>query len=435
MAKKNNTEQTAEGLPLVATDLGSSSFKFVAAEPADADNPECSPLRILAYDVSCKYEGVVRKGVVQNTSNASYMLRESLLLMGNKMQRTDELPTAFALLGGKSMRCVDVQVKRSQGTRLPVSQDLLMQMREECFIKVEKSKAKEPLAGLDARLYSILLDGEQHHEEPLPNVLAKQLDAHYSTFYGSSLLREKTEGSFERAGKSIEAAFARPAALVEALASEEDEIAGLCIIDLGAQTSTISVYKAGRFLTSRVLPYGGQNITDDIATLGISAENAEKLKRRFGNAMHPAGETAKVIKVRAAQEDDKPVLIKTDFLSEVIQARLEEVLAPLLAELKKYEDQIGVVYLTGGGAKMAGITDYVQAHTSLPVDIGSHADWLEENTTPQELYGPEFSAVIGALLLGARYRRRNPGKALPGTKIKSGRRLTDYLVDLFTPSK
>ena len=42
--------------------------------------------------------------------------------------------------------------------------------------------------------------------------------------------------------------FPRPMALVEALASEEDEQLGLAILDFGFDTTTISVYKNGEFL-------------------------------------------------------------------------------------------------------------------------------------------------------------------------------------------
>lgn len=414
MAKKHTIE-TTEGLPLVAIDLGSSSLKVIAAEPLDPSNPDGSPLRILASDTSSKYR-CVKKGIIQNTTEASYMIRESMLLVGNRGQ-LGALPTAAVLLGGKTMRCVSLNVKRLQSKRNPISQNLLDNMRAECFTKVNNAKTEQPVCALDARIASFRMDDEELiSTEPEVGTPAQQIEATYSTFFGTPELLERVNGSFERAGKSTECAYARPIAHLEALASEEDELTGLAIIDMGAETTTISVFKAGRFLTCRVMAQGGQNITLDIQQLGISAANAEKLKLRFGSAFeHP--EDVKTIRVAAAKPEDEPVIVKTDFLSHIIVSRLEETMQPIFAELKQYEDQIGVVYITGGASKIADIVPYIQAHTSVPVKYGSHADWLDLDTD-DKYYDPEYSATIGALLLEAKYRRQRPGQPLPGTSIK-----------------
>lgn len=411
---KNNVVETIDGLPLVAIDPGSSSFKLMAAEPVDPSCPEGSPLRILAADESCKYR-CVKKGIIQNTTEASYMVRESMLLISNRIRHA-VLPTAITLLGGKSMRCATLNSKRLLGKRGPISQNLLDNMREECFTKVNNYKSEHPVKALDVRVETFRLDDEEVPYEPEVGTQALQVEGRYSTFFGAPELLDRIHGSFERAGKSVEKAYARPVALLEALASEEDELMGLAIIDMGAETTTISVFKAGRFLSCRVMPQGGQNITLDIQQLGISAENAEKLKLRFGSAFeHP--EDVKSVRVRAAKEGDEPVIVKTDFLSHIIVSRLDEMMHPVFEELKKYEDQIGRIYLTGGASKIADIIPYVQEHTSLPVEYGSHADWLDLDT-PEAFYAPEYSATIGALLLGARYRREHPGQPIPGTTVK-----------------
>ncbi len=425
MAKKKD-EQTADGLPLVAVDMGSSSFKFVAAELTESSYP--STIRILASEVSSKYSGVVKKGVIQNTSNASYRLRDSLRQLGNRMGRKEELPTAFTLYGGKSLRCVDVAVKRSQGTMMPVSQKTIDGMREECIIKVGTND--KTICGLDAHLYSLTLDDTEYSTLPSPAPNATRLQGRFSTFFGSLELRDRVQGSFDRAGKSIEQAFARPAALVEALATEEDEISGLGIIDMGAQTTTITIYKNGRYLSCKTLPFGGENITNDISALGISIENAEKLKLRYGSAIEPKHKDDKTIRIRAVKEDEQPVLVKTSFLSKIITSRLNEIMRPILLELNEWDDQISKVYLTGGASKMADIVEYVQSFTALPVSYGSHADWLAAGTDI-EWQSPEYSALIGSLLLGAKYREQHPGKALNKTPIvKKG--ILERLGDLFT---
>ena len=427
---KKEPEHTAEGLTLVGIDMGSSSFKMLAAEETDPTNPYGSQLRIVAADESSKYR-CVKKGIIVNSSEASYMIRESMLLMSNRLHLEHPLPTAFCVLGGKSMQCTPVKVLRNLGYRGPIRQSLLDEMRNESIIKISRAQTTQPIIGLDARPASFLIDGEQLVETIKPDSIINSVTATYSTFYGFTDLKEKVVGSFERAGKSIEQAFARPSALLEALASEQDELVGLAIIDMGAETTTISIYKGGSFLSTKVLPFGGYNITLDIQHLGITIEDAEKLKVRFGSAIAQT-EAPKTIRIRNAQPNAEPILVNTTFLSEIITSRLEEIMLPIFGELKKYENQIGQVYITGGASRMANMLDYVRAHTSLPVEYGSHADWLDEQTDPR-FYGPEFSATVGAMLLGARFRREHPGQKLPTTKIPMGKQFIAKLTDLFTP--
>lgn len=424
--KKKEVEHTSEGLPLVGIDMGSGSFKLLAAEETDPSNPYGSQLRILAADESTRYR-CVKKGIIQNTSEASYMIRESLLLLSNRLQ-VKELPTAFTLLGGKSMRCTPVKVMRDQGYRGALRQALLDEMKSECMIKIDRAPSQVPMTGLDARPFAFIIDETETVTDIQAGTPFSKLLGSYSTFYGVKDLKEKVEGSFERAGKSIEQAFARPSALLEALASEQDEILGLAIIDMGADTTTISIYKGGQFLSSKTAALGGNNITMDIQQLGISLSDAEKLKLRFGSAFQ-SHDSVKTIRIQNVQDGEGPVLVKTDFLSTIIVSRLEEIMQPIFAELKEYQGRIGQVYITGGASKMAHMVEYVQSHTTLPVSYGSHADWLDERTD-ERYYGPEYSAAVGALLLGARYRREHPGKALPGTKVKPT--IVKTLTDLFT---
>lgn len=426
-SKKKET-LTTDSLPLVAIDLGGSSFKLMAAEVVD---PTCdySQLRILGANENTKYR-CMKKGIIDNTSEASYMIRESMLLLGNRIG-LDNMPTAFTVLGGKTMRCVTLTSRRAMGVETPISKLLLDNMRKECFAKIEKSaqeKAKmkadaKPLSAIDVRVESFRVDDEVLEEEPVLGMTARQeVLGQYSTFYALQEMTERTNGSFDRAGKSQEAVFARPIAQLEALANENDELLGVAIIDMGADTTTISVFKAGRFLTCKVWPQGGRNITMDIQMQGISMENAEKLKLKFGSA-YEKKEDVKAIRIRPLKAEDEPVVIRTDFLSEIIVSRLDEIMAPIFGELKLFESEISKVYLTGGACKMRDIISYVQQHTSLPVEYGSHADWLTDDT-PEQYFAPEYSATIGALLLGAKYRRRYPNQPIPGVKVMKDKKTT-----------
>ncbi|MBR2266149.1 MAG: hypothetical protein IJ882_05695, partial [Paludibacteraceae bacterium] len=100
MAKR---KQQAAELPLVAIDLGSSGVRAMAASRIGTDI-----LHILAVEQSTKFPCTDR-GVVVQTSNAGFMIGEVLRLMANRLNLPD-LPTAFVLLGGKSMQIAPVLI-------------------------------------------------------------------------------------------------------------------------------------------------------------------------------------------------------------------------------------------------------------------------------------------------------------------------------------
>ena len=56
------------------------------------------------------------------------------------------------------------------------------------------------------------------------------------------------------------------------------------LVDLGAETTTVSVYYKSILRHLAVLPLGGANITKDIASLHIEEKDAEKLKLTYGSA-------------------------------------------------------------------------------------------------------------------------------------------------------
>lgn len=416
MAKSNtHKQQHFSQMPLMSIDCGSSSFKLLVAEPTDPNHPDGSPLRILASEESSKHR-CVHKGIIENTSYAGFMFNESVKFISNRLHRSEEdFPVAFTLLGGKTMRCAQVTAKRSQGKRMPISRNLLDKLRQECMLKVNNAKSEKPVVALEARPISYMLDEERTSLNPVGEH-ATIVEGTFTAFYGMPELKDKVQGTFDRAGKVMEGAFARPSALLEALADEKDEQLGVCIIDMGAETTTISIYKDGQFLTCRVMPMGGQHITSDIQQQGISMADAEKLKLLFGSAFEQP-EGAKTIRIRSVKPDGEPVLIKTDFLAHIIVSRLDEMMQSIFAELKRYEDSIGRVYVTGGASRLKDIIPYIQQHTMLPVSYGSHADWLDEDTDDR-YYGPEYSAAIGALLLGAKQRREEPGKLVGDRPIK-----------------
>ena len=224
---------------------------------------------------------------------------------------------------------------------------------------------------------------------------------------GCKELEQKVLDSFVRTPKHVEQIYARPDALLCALASDEDLQVGCGILDLGAQTTTLTVFKGDKYVYNKVVSQGGYDITRDIQQLGMSFAYAERLKCSYGSTYLEEGQANRCFRIPEPSAPDGMLLVSWGNLVNTIVARLNQIFAPLLEDLKSLESTMGVLYITGGASMLNGMEEYVQRQTSVPVMYGSHAPWLTEDT-PDELCAPNYSALVGTLILGALHRDLHP---------------------------
>lgn len=406
---KNNIQSSV----LVAVDMGSQSFRAMAAEVTPS-----GALRVLGVEESSQ-KCCVHRGVVENTSDAGYMLTSVIKLLGNRI-RKQVGNAAFVCAGGQSMKVVSVSSSRDLGCKREITSDLLAKMEWECKEKIEK---KNPdVAVLDLIPSHYQLDGEKQTHEPTSDQCAVFFTAHYNAFWGKKELADKVEKTFQRTALVKEKMYVRPEVLMNALATEEEMNNGCAVLDLGAQTSTLTIHKGGGYLYNQVVPLGGYDITEAVEQLGISLMQAERLKCIYGVA------SADMVKVNRTYilttPEGEKISVSAVQLAEVISCKLAEILSPLMEALNKEAQGIEVLYVTGGGAMLKGIVGCIQSMTSVKVMGGSHASWLTPDT-PDEYCMPQYASLVGTLLLGAEYRKSHPQASYSGNrplleKIKEG---------------
>jgi cell division protein FtsA len=185
---------------------------------------------------------------------------------------------------------------------------------------------------------------------------------------------------------------------------------------MGAQTTTLTVYKGNQYLYNKVVPLGGYDITRDIEQIGISLAYAEQLKCKYGYASADMVSTNHRFRLPAPTMPQGEVAVMATEIADIISARLEQMLTPLLDVLNAEASRFRVLYVTGGAAMLQGLVEYIQAKTSIPVMYGSHASWLTTDT-PDEMCMPTYSSLVGTLLLGADYRNKHPEVTTSGEGI------------------
>ena len=398
MAKKQI--QKADTLPLVAIDLGSDSVRAMAARRIAPDL-----FQVLGVEERPQKMGnvCVEQGVVTQSSNAGYVIAEVLKLLANRIG-ADELPTAFLAIGGYSMQIVAVHSRRDQARRKEISQSLLDEMERECKEKIELRNPDVAVLGLVPSYFR--LDGVEQDEQPAPQQRAALVEAYYIAFCGRKAIDIQMQKAFSQAGRSIEQMFVRPETLLSAFATcDGNQVLtdGCGVLDLGAQTSTFTVYKGGQYLLNKVVPKGGYHITRMLEQQGLSFNTAEVLKKKFGCASPRFIEKNVRLRVPASPEIGGDIVISSSELAEAIEIKLQEILAPIMEELKKVESRISTLYITGGASMMQGMAEYIQSQTRVRVQYGAH-NLLLHRDTDEKYLSPEYTSLVGTILMGQDYR-------------------------------
>jgi cell division protein FtsA len=397
--------------------IGSSCVRAIAADWDERHNT----FHILGCEYSNRHQSV-EKGIPTNSSDVGFVLNETWKKLCNRVGR-GELKNIFVCVGGRSLQSVHVEAHRQQ-RRSEIKQKLLNEMIRECSEKIE---ARTPAAGVLSVLPERWEVDEQYFDEAPIKQLGKDITLYATAFVMRKEYCTKMDDTIKRAGLAIFNREVIPDACITALTTDEERENGCAVIDMGAQTTTLTIFKDNQFQLTKVVPLGGYHVSHDIETLGISSINAEKLKCKWGTLSLKPEEVDKGLRVPAAREGEEPLIVTRGNLSSIIACRINEIIMPLLAEIEKTEG-IQTIYLTGGGSMLRGIVPFLRKKTSIPVEYGSHAQWLAADTE-DEFYQPLYGSLIGTLLLGQMYKDEHPDEE-PQPKTVLGKLRKD-LTDLF----
>ncbi len=188
-------------------------------------------------------------------------------------------------------------------------------------------------------------------------------------------------------------------AVGDCVVSEEEKDLGAALIDLGGQTSNLTIYVDGSVRYTKELPIGGELITKDLSYgLKTSFSVAQELKEHHGLSMCSLlnGDSNMNLQFVAVDGRNQREVPKRT-LVEIIQSRIEEVFELIQQELQKsnYSEIIpGGIVLTGGCSKLPGIDKAAEeifgmsVHLGVPIGVDG----------PQEIvFDPTYSTAIGLL--------------------------------------
>lgn len=303
-------------------------------------------IEVLAYARE-EASAFVHKGVIFNIDKAA----QALVSLINRLetQLRNSIAKVYVGIGGQSLRTVRNAVNRSLEEESVISQELVDSICDE--------NLEVPLADmivLDVAPQEYRIDGVQH-VDPV-GVAGRQIVGQFLNIVARASLRSNLERSFEQAHVKMADLLIAPLAQARALLADSEMRAGCALVDLGAGTTTVSVYKNNLLRYLCVLPLGSGNVTRDITSLHLEEEEAERLKLAYGDALYeePEGESPATCTL------DEGRTLQLETLNNIVGARVEEILANVWNQLQLsgYEDQLfaGVV-LTGEASRLKHVEE------------------------------------------------------------------------------
>ncbi|MFB6225422.1 MAG: cell division protein FtsA [Candidatus Paceibacteria bacterium] len=206
----------------------------------------------------------------------------------------------------------------------------------------------------------------------------------------------------------------------EAVLSKKQKELGVVVVDIGAATTSIVVYEERTIIHLAVISIGAAHITNDLAIgLKTSIDIAEHVKIKYGYASPeyiPDNRTNRVQLSEFSSEETASFPI--EFVSEVIEARMQEIFQFVNQELANVEREgllpPGAV-LTSGGANTRGITALAKDELDIPAKVGEPGG-IEGDAS--EVKNPAFATTIGLILYGMSHedmpqKRRSFGQHRP----------------------
>jgi cell division protein FtsA len=373
---------------VLAIDIGSTKICAIIAEIADDGS-----VAITGAGTS-KAQGL-KKGSITNIELASKSIKTAL----NDAKR----------VSGSDVRTAVVSISGAYTKSLNSNGIVNIQNKEISFKEIERvmhtslynANIPNEYDVLHALPFNFKVDDQDFIEDPLGmNASRLEVETHIITTQKSNLnnLKKAVRG----AGVEVENIVLNGYASSIATLNQDEKELGVAVIDMGGNTSNITIHSGNSIRYNDFLGVGSNHVTSDLSmALHTPLNIADSVKLSYGSLLTPSNE---LIELPIIGDENTTHEVSLEVVHNVIFARVEETLMILaqFIENSGLKDQLGAgIVLTGGFSKMEGIRDLaVATFGSVPVRL---AKPIEMDGLFDNLRSAEFSSAIGLVMYSAKY--------------------------------
>lgn len=377
---------------IAGLDLGTTKVCAIVAEVTD------DGLDIIGIG-SVPSKGL-RKGVVVNIESTVHAIKAAIDQA--ETMAGVEIASVYAGIAGSHVRGINQEGVAAIATREVSDEDVRRVL--------EQAKAI-PLPG-DRQVIHVLpqeyiVDDQDGIREPV-GMSGVRLEARVHLVTAANAAAQNIIKCCERCDLHVAEVVLEPLASAHAVLSEDEKEIGVVLIDIGGGTTDLIIHVDGAVVHTSVIPIGGINLTNDIATgLRTPMAEAERIKIKYGCAATSMVDEDETIEVPSVG-GRAPRVLPRAVLCDIIEPRVEEIFQAahhVIAETGFADMLASGVVITGGTTLLDGMPELAEQILGLPVrrggpiGIGGLLDVVKS---------PAYSTGVGLVKYGASRLRQAP---------------------------
>ena len=333
---------------IVAIELGSSKMTGIAGQK-NLDGSITVLATVEEDSSSC-----IRKGVIYNIDKTCQCLTNIIKKLKNILKQ--DITQVYVGVGGRSIRSIkNVIVKDLPGNTI-ISQEMINELMD-----INRNMTYPDQEILDAATQEYKIDN-QYQIDPV-GIQCNHLEGIFLNILWRKNFYNNINTCFENANIPIAEMYLAPLAMADSVLTDSEKRAGCMLVDLGADTTTVSVYYKGILRHLSVIPLGGGNVTKDLTCLQIEEPDAEKMKLKYAKAYTDINNIDPTLNYPI----DKDRVVESKKFIEIVEARVEEIVENAWFQIPvEFSDKLlGGIILTGGGSNMPEIDKVFKTHTHI----------------------------------------------------------------------
>ena len=359
----------------------------------------------------------IQRGRVENIEEARDSVNAALVEARRYLGRESVTCSAYVSVSGSHISSVNrSEILDNQTTPDDISVTMLDGMLRDSFPKIAQDQQV-----LHVIPMGYTVDGLTGVRNPMGlagNLV--EVDAH--VVMGEAIVLQNTIKAAEVKDVSVQSLVMQGMASAESTLTGDEREMGVVLLDIGAGTSDLVVYRQGAPWYSSVLPVGGYSLTRDLAAaLRAPLHVAEEVKIKWGSVDPENVPHDEEVEIPAFQGQRRRNVPRRA-LAEPIHERMSEILKMAITRVRQAgmsDWPIGGLVLTGGGAQMTGLPELAARMVGEPVRVGYPYGIYG---LPAQLRKPMFSSAVGLLLWGIKHHDSAQKLGIPTKKETKTRR-------------
>ena len=333
---------------IVAIELGSSMVTGIAGQK----KPDGS-ISVLAL-VREESSSFIRKGVVYNIDKTAQCLTGIVKKLESQLKT--RITQVFVGVGGQSIRSVKNSIVKDLPADSIITQEMVVELMDANWNLDYPDQKILDVAEQEYRVDS------QLQMDPV-GIRASHLEGNFLNILERTSFFQNLNKCFETANIKVADMYLAPLALANAVLTEAEKRSGCALVDIGADTTTVSVFWKNVLRHLVVIPLGSNNVTKDIASLQMEETEAEQMKLKYASAYTDNNDIDPNLKYSIDAERQ----VESRRFIEIVEGRMEEIIENVRYQIPAdyYDKLLGGIIITGGGSNMRNIEQAFISHTHI----------------------------------------------------------------------